>query len=91
MKFPLWRRRQKEELEEELRAHLHAAIRERMERGEPREQAEAATDHGHVYSGAVSAHGCCGAGVLLARTQRRARGSHGGPALRIGDFDNSIS
>lgn len=42
MKLPLWRRRQKEELEEELHAHLETAIRERMERGESRAQAEAA-------------------------------------------------
>ncbi len=42
MKLPLWRRRQKDELDEEIRAHLAAAVRERMERGESRAQAEAA-------------------------------------------------
>ncbi len=42
MKLPLWRRRQKEELEEEVRRHLEAAVRERMERGETRAEAEAA-------------------------------------------------
>lgn len=45
MKMPLWRRRQAEELEEELRAHLEAAIRARMERGESRAAAEAAARH----------------------------------------------
>jgi len=42
MKLPLWRRKQSEELSEEIRAHLEAAVRERMERGESRAQAEAA-------------------------------------------------
>jgi predicted permease len=42
MRIPVWRRKQKEELDEEVRAHLEAAIRERIERGESREQAEAA-------------------------------------------------
>ncbi len=42
MRLPLWRRKQKEELDEEVRAHLDAAIRERMERGESPVQAEAA-------------------------------------------------
>ncbi len=42
MKLPWWRRKQKEDLDEEVRAHLDAAIRERMERGESRAQAEAA-------------------------------------------------
>ncbi len=42
MRLPLWRRKQKEELEEELRGHLGAAVRERMERGETRAEAEAA-------------------------------------------------
>ncbi len=42
MNFPLWRRRQKDELDEEIRSHLESAVRERMERGEPRAQAEAA-------------------------------------------------
>ncbi|MGH9795623.1 MAG: ADOP family duplicated permease [Candidatus Acidiferrales bacterium] len=42
MKLPLWRRKQKEELDEELSGHLGAAVRERMERGETRAEAEAA-------------------------------------------------
>ncbi len=42
MRLPLWRQRQKEELEEEVRGHLGAAVRERMERGETRAEAEAA-------------------------------------------------
>ncbi len=42
MKLPLWRRQQKNELDEEIAAHLQTAVRERMERGEPRAQAEAA-------------------------------------------------
>jgi len=42
MKLPLWRRKQSEELSEEIRAHLEAAARERMERGESRAAAEAA-------------------------------------------------
>ncbi|MGH9794386.1 MAG: ADOP family duplicated permease [Candidatus Acidiferrales bacterium] len=42
MNFSLWHRKQKAELDEEIRAHLEAAIRERMERGESRAQAEAA-------------------------------------------------
>ncbi|MGH9791371.1 MAG: permease prefix domain 1-containing protein, partial [Candidatus Acidiferrales bacterium] len=42
MKLPLWRRKQKAELDAEIAAHLEAAIRDRMERGESRAQAEAA-------------------------------------------------
>ena len=42
MKLPLWRRKQKDELDEELRAHHDAAVQERIERGEPRAQAESA-------------------------------------------------
>src|SRR5262245_2147332 len=34
MKFPLWRRRRDEELEEEIRSHLEMAARDRIERGE---------------------------------------------------------
>jgi predicted permease len=34
MKFPLWRRRREEELEEEIQSHLEMARRDRMERGE---------------------------------------------------------
>ncbi len=42
MKLPLWRRKQNAELDEEIRAHLEAAVRERIARGESRAQAEAA-------------------------------------------------
>src|SRR5262245_22480902 len=42
MKFPLWRRRREEELEEEIQSHLRMAIRDRMERGESAEEAESA-------------------------------------------------
>ena len=34
MKFPLWRRRRDEELEDEIRSHLEMAARDRIERGE---------------------------------------------------------
>lgn len=40
MRLPLWRRRQDEELDEELRSHLQMATRDRMDRGETRDQAE---------------------------------------------------
>lgn len=39
MRLPLWRRRQDEELDEELRSHLQMAARDRMSRGETAEQA----------------------------------------------------
>src|SRR5262245_36949788 len=43
MKFPLRRRRQREEeLEEEIQSHLQMPIRERMESGENAEEAESA-------------------------------------------------
>ncbi|MGH9790871.1 MAG: permease prefix domain 1-containing protein, partial [Candidatus Acidiferrales bacterium] len=42
MNLPLWRRKQKAELDAEIAAHLDAAIRERIARGEPPAQAEAA-------------------------------------------------
>ena len=42
MKFPPWRRRREEELEEEIQSHLQMAIRDRMERGESAEEAELA-------------------------------------------------
>jgi hypothetical protein len=42
MKFPFWRRRREEELEEEIQSHLQMAIRDRMERGESAEEAESA-------------------------------------------------
>jgi len=37
-----WRRRRKDDLNQELRAHFEEAVRERIERGQSREQAEAA-------------------------------------------------
>ncbi|HEU0173076.1 MAG TPA: ABC transporter permease [Blastocatellia bacterium] len=43
MKFPLWRRRRREEeLEEEIQSHLRMAIRDRVERGESAKEAETA-------------------------------------------------
>ena len=42
MRLPMWRRKQDEELEEEVRTHLEMAVRDRIERGESRSQAEAA-------------------------------------------------
>jgi putative ABC transport system permease protein len=42
MKFPLWRRRRQEQLEEELRSHLEMAARDRIDRGEPSERAASA-------------------------------------------------
>ena len=41
MKWPQWGRRDRE-LEEEVRAHLAMAARDRMDRGEPTESAERA-------------------------------------------------
>src|SRR5262245_32248923 len=41
MKFPLWRRRRDEELEEEIRSHLEMATRDRIERGESEGEARA--------------------------------------------------
>ena len=40
MKFPFWRRRRNEELDNEINDHLRMAIRERVERGESPEDAE---------------------------------------------------
>lgn len=40
MRFPLWRRRRDDDLEEEIQGHLQMAIRERMERGETAEEAK---------------------------------------------------
>jgi predicted permease len=50
MRLPLWRRRQDQELDEELAAHLRMAIADRIERGErPDEAARAARrELGHV-------------------------------------------
>ena len=43
MKLPVWRRRQDEELDEELATHLRMAIADRVARGEhPEEAARAA-------------------------------------------------
>src|SRR5215813_12897309 len=43
MKFPLWRRRRREEeLEEEIQSHLRMAIRDRAEKGASAEEAELA-------------------------------------------------
>src|SRR4051812_10568975 len=42
MRFPMWGRKQDEELEEELRSHLTIAVRDRVDRGETPAQAEAA-------------------------------------------------
>ena len=40
MRFPVWRRKQERELEEEIRSHLEIATRERMDRGESADHAE---------------------------------------------------
>ncbi|HSE97458.1 MAG TPA: ABC transporter permease, partial [Blastocatellia bacterium] len=40
MRFPLWRRRQDEDLDEEIQAHLQMAVRDRMERGETADEAK---------------------------------------------------
>src|SRR5687768_14687647 len=42
MKWPTWRRRQDAQLDEELQSHLDLAIQDRVDRGEPPEQAAAA-------------------------------------------------
>lgn len=42
MKWPLWRRRQDAQLDEELRSHLELALQDRIDRGESPEQAAAA-------------------------------------------------
>ena len=42
MRLPMWRRTRQEQLEEELRSHLEMATRDRMDRGEPSEQAASA-------------------------------------------------
>ena len=39
MRLPLWRRRQDQELDEELAAHLRMAIADRIERGERPDEA----------------------------------------------------
>lgn len=40
MKLPMWRRWQREELDEEIRSHIAMAVRERVERGENPAEAE---------------------------------------------------
>ena len=40
MRFPVWRRKQERELEEEIRSHLEIATRERSDRGESPQNAE---------------------------------------------------
>ena len=40
MRFPVWRRKQERELEEEIRSHLEIATRERADRGESPQNAE---------------------------------------------------
>ena len=42
MRVPLWRRRQDEDLDEEIQSHLKMAMRDRMERGESAEEAKKA-------------------------------------------------
>jgi putative ABC transport system permease protein len=42
LRLPLFRRRRDQELREEIEGHLAEAVRERIERGEPRDEAEAA-------------------------------------------------
>jgi putative ABC transport system permease protein len=39
MRFPLWRRRQDEDLDEEIRNHLQMAMRDHVDRGQPAEEA----------------------------------------------------
>ncbi len=39
MRLPLWRRRQADDLDEEIATHLRMAVEERVARGEPREEA----------------------------------------------------
>jgi hypothetical protein len=41
MHWPTWRRRQDDELDEEIRAHLAMAVRDRVERGESIDDAQA--------------------------------------------------
>jgi predicted permease len=42
VKFPLWRRKQDEQLKDEIQSHLEMAARDRIERGQSPEQAESA-------------------------------------------------
>ncbi len=54
MKLPLWRRKQKDELDEEIRAHLRAAADERVARGASRAEAEAAARREFGNTGLVA-------------------------------------
>jgi predicted permease len=45
MHWPLWRRRRDEELDEEIRAHLTMAARDRVERGESEDEAQYRARH----------------------------------------------
>jgi putative ABC transport system permease protein len=45
MHLPLWRRRRDEELDEEIRAHLAMAVRDRVERGESEDEAQYRARH----------------------------------------------
>jgi putative ABC transport system permease protein len=66
MRFPLWRRRREEELEEEIQSHLRMAIRDRMERGESAEEAESAArrEFGNVGLIKETTRGIWGFGAL---------------------------
>jgi predicted permease len=54
MNVPLWRRKQKDELDEELRAHHSAAVQERIERGASPAEAEAAARREFGNAGLVA-------------------------------------
>jgi predicted permease len=66
MKFPPWRRRREEELEEEIQSHLRMAIRDRMQRGESAKDAESAArrEFGNVGLIKETARGMWGFGAL---------------------------
>src|SRR5262249_34936273 len=67
MKFPLWRRRRREEeLEKEIQSHLQMAIRDRMERGESAEEAASAArrEFGNVSLINETTRGVWGFGAL---------------------------
>ena len=72
MKVPLWRRKQKDELDEELRAHHNAAVQDRIERGASPADAEAEIDLHLALDGAGQRDG------LAARTLLD--GHHADPA-----------
>jgi macrolide transport system ATP-binding/permease protein len=66
MKFPPWRRRREEELEEEIQSHLRMAIRDRMQRGENAKDAESAArrEFGNVGLIKETTRGMWGFGAL---------------------------